>query len=55
MSRRPALEVPAVEPPAEADLPRVALVVLNWNGRHHLAGCFESLRALDYPRERLEP
>jgi len=35
-------------------LPRVSIVILNWNGRHHLAGCFESLAALDYPKERLE-
>ncbi len=35
-------------------LPRVAIVILNYNGRHHLRPCFESLRALDYPEERLE-
>ena len=39
---------------AEADLPRVAIVVLNYNGRHHLAGCFESLAELDYPKQKLE-
>jgi GT2 family glycosyltransferase len=39
---------------ADADLPRVAIVVLNLDGRHHLERCFESLRALDYPRERYE-
>lgn len=39
---------------AEADLPRVAIVILNLNGRHHLEGCFESLAALDYPKDRLE-
>ena len=37
-------------PPLAADqLPRCAVVVLNWNGRHHLAGCLDSLAALDYP------
>jgi GT2 family glycosyltransferase len=37
-----------------ADLPSVAIVVLNYEGLRHLDGCFESLRALDYPAERLE-
>ncbi len=48
------LEVPAVAPLTAGELPRVAIVILNWNGRHHLAGCFESLAALDYPREAFE-
>jgi GT2 family glycosyltransferase len=39
---------------AEKDLPRVAIVILNLNGRHHLQGCFESLAKLDYPKDRLE-
>lgn len=39
---------------ATASLPKVLVVVLNYNGRHHLQRCFESLRALDYPSERLE-
>jgi GT2 family glycosyltransferase len=39
---------------AEKDLPRVAIVILNLNGKHHLAGCFDSLRALDYPQDKLE-
>jgi GT2 family glycosyltransferase len=38
---------------AAADLPHAAVVVLNYNGQHHLAGCFESLRALDYPADKL--
>jgi GT2 family glycosyltransferase len=29
--------------------PRVAVVVLNWNGRDDTLGCLESLRAVDYP------
>ena len=36
------------------DLPRVAIVVLNYNGRQHLEPCFESLLGLDYPRDRWE-
>jgi GT2 family glycosyltransferase len=39
---------------ADKDLPRVAITILNFNGRHHLERCFESLKALDYPRERLQ-
>ena len=39
---------------AERDLPRVSIVILNLNGKHHLKGCFESLAALDYPKDRLE-
>ncbi len=34
--------------------PKVAIVILNFNGKHHLQGCFESLEALDYPRDRFE-
>jgi len=45
----------SADPPVRTtrgDLPRVAIVILNYNGRHHLQPCFESLLALDYPRER---
>lgn len=48
------LVVEAVRPLTDGELPRVAIVILNWNGRHHLAGCFESLLALDYPEDRRE-
>lgn len=41
-------------PVAEARLPKVSVVVLNFNGREHLAGCFDSLAQLDYPRDRLD-
>ena len=41
-------------PLTDADLPRVAIVILNFNGLHHLEGCFKSLRALDYPEDRFE-
>jgi GT2 family glycosyltransferase len=60
-SRAPASKHPrahlAVHPgPAvkDKDLPRAAIVILNLNGKHHLKGCFESLAALDYPKDRLE-
>lgn len=32
--------------------PTVAIVTVNYNGRDHLADCFDSLRQLDYPRDR---
>ena len=34
--------------------PSVSLVVLNWNGKHHLESCLGSLIALDYPESKLE-
>lgn len=39
---------------SDAELPRVCVVILNHNGRHHLQGCFESLAASNYPRDRFE-
>ncbi|MCP3919702.1 MAG: glycosyltransferase family 2 protein [bacterium] len=50
----PDLTVAPVRPLEESELPRCSIVILNWNGRHHLAGCFESLAALDYPKDRVE-
>ncbi|MEO0650928.1 MAG: glycosyltransferase family 2 protein, partial [Planctomycetota bacterium] len=41
-------------PLTDAELPRVAIVILNFNGLHHLQGCFDSLRALNYPEDRVE-
>jgi GT2 family glycosyltransferase len=51
---RPDLEVRPGPPVAESDLPRCTIVILNLNGRHHLEPCFQSLSALDYPKDRLE-
>lgn len=34
--------------------PPVSLIVVNWNGRHHLEPCLDSLRALEYPEGHLE-
>jgi len=34
--------------------PSVSLVIPSYNGAHFLAGCLDSVAALDYPRERLE-
>ncbi|TME18423.1 MAG: glycosyltransferase family 2 protein [Chloroflexi bacterium] len=39
---------------AKAGHPSVSLIVLNYNGRQHLARCLGSLRDLDYPRKKLE-
>lgn len=36
----------------EAELPRVAIVILNYNGRSQLESCFASLAKLDYPADR---
>jgi len=41
-------------PLTERDLPRVSIVILNLNGLQHLSGCFESLAALDYPKDKLD-
>lgn len=48
--------VPAPDPtPARApDLPSVAVVVVNFNGRSHLRDCFDSLARLDYPAHLVE-
>lgn len=48
------LRIDACEPLTDAELPRVSIVILNWNGRHHLEPCFKTLRALDYPEDRFE-
>ena len=42
------------EPLAAAELPRVSIIILNWNGRHHLEPCFSTLRRLDYPEDLFE-
>ena len=34
--------------------PLVSLIVVNWNGRHHLEECLPALDALDYPRHSRE-
>lgn len=38
----------------DRELPRVTVVILNLNGRHHLAGCFDSLKAMRYPEDKLD-
>jgi GT2 family glycosyltransferase len=41
-------------PVGDAELPKVAVVILNLNGKHHLERCFDSLGAQDYPRGKLD-
>ena len=41
-----------VAPLKASELPRVSIVILNWNGHHHLDGCFGSLAELDYDQEK---
>jgi GT2 family glycosyltransferase len=36
------------------ELPAVSIIVLNWNGKRHLAACLDSLLALDYPKSKLQ-
>lgn len=48
------LRVEPGEAVTDRELPRCAIVILNMNGQHHLAPCFETLAALDYPEDRYE-
>ncbi len=36
------------------NLPFVSIIVLNYNGKHFLKKCFDSVRKLNYPRNRYE-
>jgi len=35
-------------------LPTVSIIVLNYNGKHFLHGCFSSLSQINYPSSRYE-
>jgi GT2 family glycosyltransferase len=39
---------------AMSDLPKVSVVIPNWNGAEHLRHCLDSLHEVDYPEDRLE-
>lgn len=39
---------------ASTALPKVTVVILNLNGKHHLELCLNSLFEMDYPREKLD-
>jgi hypothetical protein len=34
-------------------IPFVSIIILNWNGRHHLKECLDSLSFLDYPKYKI--
>lgn len=34
-------------------IPFVSIIVLNWNGKHHLKECLDSLLSLDYPKYKV--
>ncbi|MCX6710080.1 MAG: glycosyltransferase [Candidatus Woesearchaeota archaeon] len=40
--------------PDKDELPRVSVIVVNYNGKRFLRGCFESLMRIHYPKSRLE-
>lgn len=39
---------------ADSRLPTVSVIIVNWNGLKYLETCLCSLKALDYPRSKLE-
>jgi len=43
-----------LESTVDAPLPRVSVIVVNWNGREHLETCWQSIEASTYPADRLE-
>lgn len=38
----------------EVELPLVSIIVVNYNGKHYLEECFNSVNDLDYPTDKLE-
>ncbi|MFH1441766.1 MAG: glycosyltransferase [Candidatus Omnitrophota bacterium] len=36
------------------ELPLVSIIIVNYNGKHLLKGCFDSLLILDYPQDKIE-
>ncbi|TMJ05003.1 MAG: glycosyltransferase [Bacillati bacterium ANGP1] len=40
---------PWATPPTEMERPRVAIIIVNWNGWRHTMECLESLRSVTYP------
>lgn len=50
----PDLTVRHGEPLSDRELPRIAIVVLSLDGKHLLDGFFESIRAQEYPADRVQ-
>ncbi len=48
------LRCDVAKPLKASELPRVSIIILNWNGHHHLDGCFESLAKLEYDKQLLD-
>lgn len=38
----------------KSPLPLVSIIIVNYNGKHFLKNCFDSLQALNYPKNKLE-
>ena len=36
------------------DMPKVSIVIVNLNGKHHLSECFKSIQELNYPKDKIE-
>ncbi len=51
---RPPAPSPSLPPVDFTVPPKVSVIVVTWNGRHHLHDCFTSLLASEYPVDRLE-
>ncbi|MHC4138143.1 MAG: glycosyltransferase family 2 protein, partial [Planctomycetota bacterium] len=43
---------PEVTASVSEKLPRVIIVIVNWNGKRDLLQCLASLKELDYPEDR---
>jgi len=36
------------------DMPKVSIVIVNLNGKHHLSECFKSIQELNYPKDKIK-
>ena len=36
------------------ELPKISIVIVNLNGKHHLVNCFTSIMKLNYPKDKIE-
>jgi GT2 family glycosyltransferase len=39
---------------SDGTLPRISVIIVNWNGRRYLETCLRSLLSVDYPEDKLE-
>jgi len=54
LAARARAQIPTAPSSDSPPLPRVSVIVVNWNGHEYLRDCFSSLRKSDYPEDRLE-